>query len=159
MKLAIMQPYLFPYIGYFQLISAVDRFVIYDDVNFIKQGWINRNKILIGGKEYLFTVRLKHVSSFNPIKNTFIDDQFYCGWKEKFLKSLMFNYKNAPQFKYIYSLVEEVLSSESRYISVLAVNSLKIISDYLGIKSSFIETSAQYQNSHLSGQERIIDIC
>jgi hypothetical protein len=159
MKLAIMQPYLFPYIGYFQLISAVDRFVIYDDVNFIKQGWINRNKILINSKEYLFTVHLKHSSSFDTIKNTQIDDKSYFKWAEKFLKALAFNYKNAPYFKKIYTLVEEVFLSESKHISLLATNSLKAIANYLCIKSDFVDTSSVYQNSNLSGQERILDIC
>ena len=54
--MAIMQPYLFPYIGYFQLINAVDIFVLYDDVNFRKQSWINRNKIMLNGKEHTFTI-------------------------------------------------------------------------------------------------------
>ena len=63
MKLAIMQPYFFPYIGYFQLINAVDEFVIYDDVNFIKKGWINRNTILVNGKGFLFSIPLKEVKS------------------------------------------------------------------------------------------------
>ncbi|HAP16296.1 MAG TPA: hypothetical protein DCR38_00890, partial [Butyricimonas virosa] len=56
MTLAVMQPYFLPYIGYFQLIKAVDKFVVYDDVNFIKRGWINRNNILVNGKAQLFTI-------------------------------------------------------------------------------------------------------
>ena len=56
MKLGIMQPYFFPYIGYWQLMNAVDKYVIYDDVNFIKGGWINRNRILINGKSQYFNV-------------------------------------------------------------------------------------------------------
>ena len=159
MKLAIMQPYLFPYIGYFQLLNAVDRFVIYDDVSFIKQGWINRNKILINGKEHLFTVHLKHASSFEIIKNTLINERLYFKWRDKFLKTLQFNYQKAPYFKNVYFIIEEVLSSESEYISRLAVNSLKAISNYLGIESFIVESSTTYQNSHLYGQERIIDIC
>ena len=73
-KLGIMQPYLFPYLGYFQLMRAVDRFVVYDDVAFIKQGWINRNRILINGQPSYFTVPIKHASSFAPIHDTLIDD-------------------------------------------------------------------------------------
>jgi hypothetical protein len=62
MKIGIMQPYIFPYIGYFQLIKAVDKFVLYDDVNFINKGWINRNRILSNGKDLLFTIPLKDAS-------------------------------------------------------------------------------------------------
>jgi NDP-sugar pyrophosphorylase family protein len=71
MKLAIMQPYLFPYIGYFQLIHAADLFVLYDDVNFRKQSWINRNKILLNGKDYTFTIPCRGVSS-NKLINAVI---------------------------------------------------------------------------------------
>ena len=62
MRIAIMQPYFMPYIGYFQLINAVDKFVVYDDVNFIKKGWISRNNILVNGKSYLFSVPLQNMS-------------------------------------------------------------------------------------------------
>ena len=57
-----MQPYFFPYIGYFQLINAVDKFIILDDVNYIKKGWINRNRILLNGKDYLFTIPCEKIS-------------------------------------------------------------------------------------------------
>ena len=70
MKIAIMQPYFFPYIGYWQLIHAVDHFVIYDDVNYIKGGWINRNRILINGKPAYITVPLHKASAFKRICDT-----------------------------------------------------------------------------------------
>ncbi|HEY6976875.1 MAG TPA: WbqC family protein, partial [Chitinophagaceae bacterium] len=159
MKIAIMQPYFFPYIGYFQLINSVDRFVIYDDVNFIKQGWINRNKILLNNKEYTFTVQLKDASSFRLIKDTQIHEEFYQRWKIKFMKSIEVNYKSAPFFKPVNRILQNVLDSESKYISKLATNSLKAVSNYIGIKTFFIDTSSFYENSHLSGQERILDIC
>ena len=159
MKLAIMQPYFFPYIGYFQLINSVDRFVIYDDVNFIKQGWINRNKLLVSGKEYLFSIKLQDASSFRLIKDTEIHDNFYERWKTKFIKSIEINYKSAQYFRSVSNMVEDVLNSESRYISKLATNSLKAVCNYLEIKTSFIDTSSNYQNNHLSGQDRILDIC
>ena len=70
MKIAIMQPYLFPYLGYFQLINAVDKFIVYDDVAFIKQGWINRNNILLDQKKHLFSVPVKGISSYAAINET-----------------------------------------------------------------------------------------
>ena len=72
MKLAIMQPYLFPYLGYFQLIAAVDKFVFYDDVNFIKNGWINRNRLLISGKVNYITIPLSGASSFLKINQVLV---------------------------------------------------------------------------------------
>jgi hypothetical protein len=109
MKLAIMQPYLFPYIGYFQLISAVDKFVVYDDVNFIKQGWINRNTILVQEKRHLFTVPLINQSSFSKINEVFVNNKLYNSWRIKTLRTLEQSYKKAPFFKEIYGLVATVL--------------------------------------------------
>ena len=83
MSVAIMQPYIFPYLGYFQLVNAVDDFVFYDDVNFIKQGWINRNNILINNTKTLFTIPIKKASSFTEIKDTEIHPQLYKKWKKK----------------------------------------------------------------------------
>ena len=76
MRIAIMQPYFMPYIGYFQLINAVDKFIIYDDVNFIKKGWINRNNILANKSKMMFTIPLKKASQNELIKNINIMDSF-----------------------------------------------------------------------------------
>ena len=81
MKLALMQPYLFPYIGYFQLLSQVDRFVFYDDVNFIKNGWINRNRLSVNGTPKYFTVPLSNASSFQKICDVAITPS--AGWRRK----------------------------------------------------------------------------
>lgn len=88
MKLAIMQPYLFPYIGYFQLINAVDKFIFYDDVNFIKQGWVNRNRILICEKIHYFTFPLKNASSFIPINQVRAVNNPRNQWKSKLKKNI-----------------------------------------------------------------------
>ncbi len=87
MKIAVMQPYLFPYIGYFQLISAVDRFVVYDDVAFIKQGWINRNRILAKGNPLFFTIPLSGASSNALIRDIRINREEFPFWRGKFLRT------------------------------------------------------------------------
>ncbi|HNY56500.1 MAG TPA: WbqC family protein, partial [Chitinophagales bacterium] len=74
MKVAIMQPYFFPYIGYFQLINTADVFVVYDDVNYINKGWINRNNILVNGKAALITLALKNASQNKLINETELSD-------------------------------------------------------------------------------------
>ena len=96
MKAAVMQPYLFPYIGYFQLINAVDTFVVYDDVNYIKKGWINRNSILVNEKPFLFTVDLKEVSQNKLINEITIDEN--SNWKKNILRTIELSYKKAPFF-------------------------------------------------------------
>jgi hypothetical protein len=159
MKLVIMQPYLFPYLGYFQLINVADKYVAYDDVNFIKQGWINRNKILVNNKEYVFTVPLKNISSFKLIKETEINHSLYGEWKEKFITSINYAYKEAPYFQSITSLIKSVFEKEVSYISELAYNSIRSVCDYLNVKTILIDSSECYQNRHLKSQDRIIDIC
>jgi hypothetical protein len=161
MKLAVMQPYLFPYIGYFQLINAVDKFVIYDDVNFIKQGWINRNTILVQEKRHLFTVPLINQSSFSKINEVFVNTKFYNSWRIKTLRTLEQSYKKAPFFKEIYDLVAAVLDIGMQEIDIatLARKSLVETSKYLDINTEFIFTSSIYENQELSGKTRVIDIC
>lgn len=161
MKLAIMQPYLFPYIGYFQLINLVDKFVVYDDVNFIKKGWINRNYILVDGKPYLFSLPLNNQSQFSKINKIYINSILFDSWKKKTLRTLEQSYKKAPFFKEIYSLVENILNIgyKETDISVIATKSFIELSKYLDIKTEFVITSAIYENQELSGKERIIDIC
>ena len=161
MKLAIMQPYLFPYIGYFQLINTVDKFVIYDDVNFIKQGWINRNNILVQGKPYLFTLPLKNQSSFSKINEVFVNSTQYDSWRKKSIRTLEQSYKKAPFFKDVYDLVDNVLDVGDKEIDIatIATKSLVEISKYLEIKTEFVFSSSIYDNDELSGKTRVIDIC
>lgn len=161
MTLAIMQPYIFPYIGYFQLINAVDKFVIYDDVNFIKQGWINRNKILLNGKEHLFTVPLEGASSFKIIRETELNNKFFKIWEVKFLKSVEQSYKKAPNFAECYELIEGVFKGIEcqTNIASLAAASILGVHNYLNLNTEFELSSTIYDNRYLSGQSRVIDIC
>lgn len=159
MKIGIMQPYLFPYIGYFQLISEVDKFIIYDDVNFIKQGWINRNSILNNEKSIFFVLPLENQSSFKKINETNINVNFFEIWKKKFLKTIYQNYSKAPFFKTIYLILEDCLIFDNGSISNLNFQILKKIINYLQIDTKIIESSLIYKNNHLNASERIIDIC
>lgn len=159
MTLAIMQPYLFPYIGYFQLIHAADKFVFYDDVNFIKQGWINRNRILQQGNPVYFTLPVKNISSFNKICDTETDNRSYGLWRNKFLKTLQYNYSKAPFYQDTFALVESCLAPEAVPVSDFAKKSIRATAGYLGISTEIVDTSAVYGNANLSAQQRVIDIC
>jgi len=159
MKIAVMQPYLFPYIGYFQLIHAVDKFVVYDDVNFIKQGWINRNQFLVNGKKSMFTVPLQGASSFKKIRDIAINKAQYGRWLDKFFKTIELSYGKAPFYKNIYPLLQRVLGEDYATISGFAFASIKSASDYIGINTEFVKSSTVYGNDHLKGEERVIDIC
>lgn len=159
MSVAIMQPYIFPYLGYFQLVNAVDDFVFYDDVNFIKQGWINRNNILINNSKTLFTIPLKKASSFTEIKDTELHPQLFNKWKRKFLKSISQAYAKAPYFNEVYALVENVLKSDGT-IAELAGNSVIKTFEYLNIKKKFYWSSKHFdQSKSLNRADRLIEIC
>lgn len=157
MKIAIMQPYILPYIGYFQLIKAVDKFIIYDDVNFINRGWINRNRLLVGGKDSLFTIPLKEASQNKLIHE--IEVNWDAAWKSKFLKTLEQSYKKAPFYADVLPLVQASLALDNVPISEVIVENLRILCSYLDIKTEIIASSRSYNNQHLKAQERILDIC
>lgn len=159
MKLAIMQPYFMPYIGYFQLINAVDKFVIYNDVNYIKQGWINRNNILLSEKAFPFTIPLENASSFKKIKDIQINIKIYSFWREKFLKSLQQSYKSSPNYLNVYSIIENLLYQNYNYICELNVAAILEICKICKIETEIYVSSTIYQNSYLKAEERIIDIC
>lgn len=159
MKIAIMQPYIFPYIGYFQMIKAVDKFVFYDDVNFIKKGWINRNRILVNGDDFLFTVPLTKISQNNLINESKVNKETYQDWKANFLKTLNTNYKKALFYQETFPLIQKILDSNYQTISELAIKSITEIADYLDIQTSFIVSSEKYNNKGMDKQIRLIDIC
>jgi hypothetical protein len=159
-KLGIMQPYFFPYLGYFQLIHAVDRFVVYDDVAFIKQGWVNRNRILIDGHPSYITVPVKHASSFRTIAEIEVDDSTQNRrWAARLLKTIDTAYRRAPEFERIFPLVESVLSSGAKRIGELATKSVGAVAAHLDLEATVVDTSAKYGNSALMGQDRVIAIC
>ena len=157
MKLAIMQPYLFPYIGYFQLINAVDKFILYDDVTFIKKGWVNRNNILVNGGKHLFTIPLKNASQNVLIK----DLQLAVSekWKKKFLKTLEHAYSKGPFFEEVFFIVEKVINTKTKFIRDWHLKSFEFINQHLGINTMIVESSTIYKNKKLKEQRRILDIC
>jgi hypothetical protein len=157
MRIAIMQPYVFPYIGYFQLINVVDKFILFDDVNFINRSWINRNNILVNGEPYLFTIPLHNASQNQLINETEIAE--VSGWKNKFFKTLKQAYKKAPYFNEVFALADQILQSQMLYIHELAFLGLTKICGYLGIETEFFESSSLSGSKDLKAQERIIDIC
>ena len=158
-RLSVMQPYLFPYIGYYQLIHSADRFVIYDDVSFIKQGWINRNRVLVNGAPWRFTVPLVGLSSHALIKDVEIDARVFPHWREKFIKTLKQSYAKAPNYACTIDLVDRILDPKATHIAQLASDSLTILMKALSIETEFIPSSTRYNNADLRSQARILDIC
>lgn len=159
MKVAVMQPYFMPYLGYFQLINAVDTFVFYDDVSFIKGGWINRNRILLNNEKYTFTVSLEKSSSSKLICYLNLDKNKFERFTNKFLRSLDQSYKKAPYWKETMKIVESILNSNVSTISELSIRSVEIISAYLNMKTKFEISSQTFSESKgLDKGDRLINI-
>lgn len=152
-----MQPYIFPYIGYFQLINQSDIFVSLDDVNFIKKGWINRNRIIVNKNEHTFTIPVSKTSQNKKINEHFVSiDQ---KWKNSFLKTIYCSYSKSPYFKSVFSLIEKCLSFEDLNCASFIENTIKECCLFIGINTPITKSSKLIKNEMLVGEERIIEIC
>lgn len=153
-----MQPYFFPYLGYFQLVHACDTFVFYDDVNYIKNGWINRNRMLLNGQPHYFTVPLAGASPFAPIDETRFNAAD-ARWRRKMAETFKAAYRRAPHADAALQLLEATLGLETDRIADLARHSVKSALAYVGVRRTLRDSSRMYGNGELSGQARVLDIC
>jgi len=158
MTAAVMQPYFFPYIGYFQMINAVDVFVFYDDVNYIKKGWINRNRILVNGNDKLFSIPLKDASQNKMINE--VETILESPDVSKILETIKQNYKKAPFFQEVFPVIERVFRLQNSTIGDLAILSIKAVNEYLGISTILKRSSVDFADTKgLERAERLIAIC
>lgn len=156
-KVAIMQPYVFPHIGYMNLVNASDNFVFYDDVNFIKRGWINRNRIMLMGEPYRFSIPLKRQSQNVLIKDTEVTN--LTKFADKFLEQLNLSYKKSPYKDVVLDYVKEVLDGRHVSISEVAIASVELFFRYLGVSKSFHYSSDEFAATRgLEKAERLIKI-
>jgi hypothetical protein len=154
MKIAIMQPYFAPYLGYFQLIKEVDLFIFYDDVNFITRGWINRNYITINNDLKKFTIPLKKPSQ-NKLINE-IEVNWDCKEMKKLIKTFEYNLKNKPKANYI---INKVIESKPTTISDMAILSITLICKELGIKTKFEKSSNLNYTKTKDKVLNLVEIC
>jgi hypothetical protein len=156
MKLAIMQPYFFPYIGYFQLIRAVDRFVVYDNIKYTKKGWINRNRMLRDGKDVTFTLPLKAGSDSLDISERSLSADFD---RNKLLNQIHGAYRRAPFFSDAFPVLEQAIRFPKDNLFSFIYNSITGICDYLGIKTEFTISSEMAIDHNLQGQAKVLALC
>ncbi len=154
---AIHQPYFFPYIGYWQLIHAVDRFVIHDDVNYIKQGWVNRNRLLLNNEIAYITLPLHQASRSKKIRELTLHTQ--PDPRDKLARRVAVAYRKAPYFADVYPLIEELICHDANNLSDYLAHQLQTLSRFMGISTEFVVTSRNYGNDELKAQERVIDMC
>lgn len=159
MRLAIMQPYLFPYVGYFQLASAVDRFVFLDDVQYIQRGWINRNRFPMNGEPQYFTVPVRHGGQHARIKDVMVAAEQHRMMRQT-VKTVGQRYQRSPEFSRVFPIFEAVMRRREVSIAEMAMESVRSVFQYLECGPAWVVSSSRdYANRHLSGQDRVIDIC
>lgn len=152
-----MQPCLFPYLGYFQLIGLVDTFVVHDEVPYIKGGWINRNRILLNGQRRYVTLPVQKGSSNLAIDERVFSESFE-GDKRKVLRQIADAYRKAPQFEHVFPVISACLASTERNVSIFVVQVLKACCRYLQIDTPFVLSSDLVRFEALKGQDRVLEI-
>jgi hypothetical protein len=153
-----MQPYFLPYLGYFQMMSAVDKFVLLDDVNFINRGWINRNRIAVGGKPHWFTIPLLNASQNRLINDIMMVDDGGT-WKRKMLRMFELSYSRSAFAVETLGFARQILDTTEARLSVFLAGHLRRMADHLGLRPNITVASEAHPRQGLVGSERILDIC
>lgn len=153
-----MQPYFFPYIGYWQLISMVDQFVVYDNIQYTKKGWINRNRYLRNGKAETFSLPLKKDSSLLDVRERYLSDSFEQE-ASKLLRQIEGAYKKAPHFVEGVELFEKCIRYEDKNLFNFIYNAIIQINEYLDIKTEIILSSTIDCDHRLQAELRVKAIC
>jgi len=156
MRLAIMQPYFFPYIGYFQLIAAVDQFVVYDKIKYTKKGWINRNRMLQNGKDVMFTLPLKNDSDYLDV----CERELAVGFKrDKMLNQFKAAYRRAPYFSQTFPLLEQIMRYDDTNLFSFLHNSIVKTCTHLGIATEIRISSDIAIDHELKNQDKVLALC
>lgn len=151
-----MQPYFMPYIGYFQLIAAVDTFIVYDNIKYTKKGWINRNRLLQNGKDMMFSLPLKSGSDSLDIYDRELAADFN---RDKLLNQFKGSYRRAPYFGQTFPLIEQIVRYEDANLFRFLHHSLVKTCEHLGITTE-IRVSSEVAIDHgLMGQDKVIALC
>jgi hypothetical protein len=156
-KIAVMQPYFFPYLGYWQLAKAVDRFVIFDDVQYIVRGWINRNRILVNGAPRHITVPIAAASRQTQIRDVRLSADR--PWREKLSTTIRQSYARAPFFDEVFPTVDSLLRCQAERLCDYLRFQIESLSSLVGITAGFELASSHPGAPGLRGQARILELC
>jgi hypothetical protein len=156
MKVAIMQPYFFPYIGYFQLINTVDLFIIYDNIKYTKKGWINRNRFLRNGADIIFTVPLRRDSDSLDVRDRAVAADFD---RARLLNQLREAYRRASHFGAAFPIVEKAVMSKEDNLFEYIHGSVVNVCRYLGVGTTIVRSSSVAIESDLRAEEKVLALC
>ena len=153
-SIAVMQPYFFPYLGYFQLMRSVETFVVYDDVQFIPRGWINRNYVLAAGRQHRLTLELRGGSRNREIREIGVG-----GNRLRLLKMLRQTYAKAPYAQDALAILGPLLQSTEDNLSLYLVDTLRSLAAHFQLPCAIKLSSTLAKAADLRGQERILNVC
>ncbi len=158
MRLVIMQPSYLPWLGYFDLFLKSDLFLVYDNVQFDKDGWRNRNRIKTpNGPQWLTVPVLTKGQDWPTNKEIKINNKE--PWKRKHLNGLKMNYAKAPHFQEIYALFEPIYAQEWESLLDLNMACIRTMNDYLGITTPFQFSSDLNLDLPEEKNQKLIEIC
>ncbi len=156
MRVAIMQPYFFPYIGYFQLIRAVDLFIVYDNIQYTKKGWINRNRILQNGEDAYISLPLKKDSDYLDVCEREISPSFDIN---KLLRQISGSYRRAPCFEQTFALIEQIVNHEETNLFHFLHHSILSLCGHLAIDTEIRTSSSFAIDPEPQNQDKVISLC
>ncbi len=158
MRVGIMQPYFMPYLGYWQLMQHVDVYVIYDNIQFTRKGWIHRNRMLQNGKDEYFSLPLKKDSDYLNIDQRFLSDS---ADKEllKLTRKIESNYRKAPMFKEHMPLVNDIFACDKTNLFDFLLYSINKVKETLEINTKLVISSDLEIDHGLKSQEKVLAIC
>lgn len=156
MKVAIMQPYFLPYIGYFQLIKAVDIFVVYDNIKYTKGGWFNRNRFLLNGKDAYFSIPLQKDSDYLDVAARKLAPDFDA---DKLLNRLKGAYQKAPNFVEGFAFLQDALLPGEANLFRFIKHSIDSAIEWLDIRSKIVVSSSIEVDHSLKAQDKVLAIC
>jgi hypothetical protein len=151
-----MQTYFLPYIGYWQLLGAVDQFVVYDNIQYTKKGWINRNRFLQNGKDVLFTVPLQKDSDYLDVVKRSVAESYD---RQKLLNQLEASYRKAPFFAEAFPVISSIVKVGDRNLFDYIYQSIRGITGFLDIKTPLIVSSSIGIDHSLRGEDKVLAIC
>jgi len=158
LKVGVMQPYFWPYLGYFQLMCAVDRFVVYDNMQFTKRGWINRNRIALNGDDVYITLPIEKASDFLNVNQRELIPKFKES-ADKMLRTLAGAYSRAAYYRDGLDIAISCLSHPNRNLFDFVLNSINVVAQALNINTPVTVSSSLDVDHSLQGQDRVLAIC
>lgn len=156
MRLAIMQPYFLPYVGYWQLMAAVDSFVVYDRIKYTKKGWINRNRLLQNGASATFSLPLAAGSDSLMVCERELAPSFE---RRKLLAQFEGAYRKAPQFEALRPWLQDLVLDPSNNLFDYLWQSIGKVREQLGLTTRLIRSSEVAHDESLKAQDKVLALC